>query len=374
LSGDGRFVVFQSGASNLVAGDDDGVVDIFVKDMVSGAVTLVAAPGFPPSADPGISADGRFVAFASSSPDLVDNDTNNCSDVFVKDLFAGGLTRISIGDSGLQGNADSFAPQISGNGRYVTFTSIASNLAAGDTRDSSDAFRKDLVTGELTLISTDRAGQPAGRSFAADVASNGWVVMGSVSSNLVVGDTNNQPDVFLYRSGAVTGGSGAELLRGGASADSMDGGAGRDLLLGGLGDDSLTGGAGDDELAGGPGRDVLVGGGGNDRFVLATPDAGPDTVSDFDPSADTLVVFAAEFGGGLVPGAVLLTPPQTTGNLFVASSDPFATTLNSSSAFLYDTDDGRLWFDPDGSGAQAAVLMATLVSAPAITSSDFLFA
>jgi Tol biopolymer transport system component len=130
LSADGRFVAFQSIASNLVAGDTNGTGDVFVKDLQTGAITRVSTEG---AGSPSISADGRFVAFASNADNLVPGDTNGFTDVFVKDLQTGAITRVSLDAAGAQGNSHSSSPSLSADGRLVAFWSYANNLVAGAT-------------------------------------------------------------------------------------------------------------------------------------------------------------------------------------------------------------------------------------------------
>ncbi len=164
ISADGRFVAFTSFASNLISGDTNGYSDIFVHDRQTGATTRVSvdstgAQGNNVSWYASISADGRFVAFTSYASNLVSGDTNDYSDVFVHDRQTGATTRVSIDSSGAQGNhASSDVPSISADGRFVAFTSFASNLVSGDTNDSSDVFVHDRQTGATTRVSVDSSG------------------------------------------------------------------------------------------------------------------------------------------------------------------------------------------------------------------------
>ncbi|NMG21975.1 calcium-binding protein, partial [Brasilonema bromeliae SPC951] len=143
ISADGRFVAFYSAANNLVAGDTNNSSDIFVRDLLTGTTTRVSVAddgtqGNNNSSNPAISADGRFVAFDSTASNLVAGDTNNTSDIFVRDLLTGTTTRVSVADDGTQGNGFSYTPAISADGRFVAFESSASNLVAGDTNNISD--------------------------------------------------------------------------------------------------------------------------------------------------------------------------------------------------------------------------------------------
>ena len=145
ISADGRYVAFHSDATNLVAGDTNGASDIFVRDRQAGTTTRVSvssaeSQGNDDSYNPSISADGRSVAFQSDASNLVANDTNGTSDIFVRDRQAGTTRRVSISSTGTQGNNNSDAPSISADGRYVAFPSDATNLVANDTNGTSDVF------------------------------------------------------------------------------------------------------------------------------------------------------------------------------------------------------------------------------------------
>ena len=137
ISANGRWIAFQSGANNLVPGDTNIGTDLFVHDQLTGTTTLVnvGPGGAQPNRDidsPRISADGRWVVFHSAASNLVAGDTNNQSDVFVHDLQTGATTRASVGPGGVQGDGDSRFPVISGDGRWVAFFSSSSNLVPND--------------------------------------------------------------------------------------------------------------------------------------------------------------------------------------------------------------------------------------------------
>jgi Tol biopolymer transport system component len=144
ITSNGRYVVFTSTASNLVPNDSNGVDDIFLKDLKTGAITRVSTDvqgnqGNARSYNPYIAANGRYVVFTSTAFNLVPNDTNNVNDVFIKDLKTGAVTRMSANAVGEQGNGRSGTPTITANGRYVAFDSAASNLAPNDT-NNNDVF------------------------------------------------------------------------------------------------------------------------------------------------------------------------------------------------------------------------------------------
>jgi hypothetical protein len=204
ISADGRYVAFQSAATNLVPGDRNGMDDIFVKDLQSGATTRVstdstAVEGNHISESASISGDGRYVTFASSASNLVSGDTNELSDIFVKDRATGSTTRISIGSSAVEGHGPSSVPAISNDGRYVAFQSEASNLVPGDTNVALDIFVHDRVGGVTTRVSTDSSGgQASGASFNPKISGDGrHVAIESDAANLVDGDTNGLRDIFV---------------------------------------------------------------------------------------------------------------------------------------------------------------------------------
>ena len=211
ISANGRYVAFESAASNLVTGDTNGVTDVFVRDLRAGTTRRVSVSGKGLQGNgysdmPTISADGRYVAFESKASDLVSGDTNGKTDVFVRDLVAGTTRRVSVSTSRQQANNDSsvFAtPSISADGRYVAFESAASNLAAGDTNKALDVFVHDLSTGRTTRISVGTSGAQAGGystvSGAPVMSADGrYVAFFSSASNLVTPDTNQATDVFVH--------------------------------------------------------------------------------------------------------------------------------------------------------------------------------
>jgi len=212
VSGNGQFVAFMSNAANLVANDTNGEVDIFVHDRGTGIteranVRTSGKEANRESADPAISADGSTVAFASYATNLVQGDTNGTWDVFVRDRAAGTTTRVSVDSSGAEANGSSRSPALSADGRFVVFTSSASNLVAGDTNGKDDIFVHDRATGSTERVSVDSAGNEGDDdSYRAELSGDGLiVVMESRASNLVAGDTNTTPDIFVHdRSTGIT--------------------------------------------------------------------------------------------------------------------------------------------------------------------------
>lgn len=211
INSNGRFIAFESLATNLVANDTNtNTADVFVRDLVTGTTHLVSinsaetASGNGPSYDPSISDDGRFVAFGSEAGNLVTNDTNNTAgDVFVRDLVAGTTSLISINSAGTgSGNGfGSFTPVISGNGRHVTFTSSASNLTTNDTNGfGPDVFVRDRQTSVTELVSVNDAGTGSGNSdsYAPSISADGrFIAFKSYATDLVTIDNNPYLDVYV---------------------------------------------------------------------------------------------------------------------------------------------------------------------------------
>jgi Tol biopolymer transport system component len=204
ISADGRYVAFDSAATNLVAGDTNGVNDIFVRDRQTGTTTLVSkdsagVQGEGTSYRASISAEGRYVAFHSAATNLVSGDTNGVNDIFVRDRQTGTTTRVSKDSAGMQGDDDSFDPAISAEGRYVTFYSGATDLVSDDTNTATDIFVRDRQTGTTTRVSKNSAGgEVDGSSWAPAISADGrYVTFYSGATNLVAGDTNSNQDVFV---------------------------------------------------------------------------------------------------------------------------------------------------------------------------------
>ncbi len=207
ISANGRYVAFESMATNLVADDTNGLSDVFVRDRATGQTTRVSVdsagnPGTWGSHRPSISADGQLVAFSSWS-ELVAGDLNGASDVFVRDRTAGTTTRVSVDSLGVEGDWISEHPAISGGGRFVAFYSWATNLVIGDTTWFRDVFVHDRTTGATTRVSVDSAGNEAdffsGVETAPTISADGrYVAFDSWATNLVAADTNGASDIFVH--------------------------------------------------------------------------------------------------------------------------------------------------------------------------------
>lgn len=225
ISGDGRYVVFASDSAKLVANDNNFSTDFFVRDRLTNTTRIVsvdsderqaqydsdAANRLSTSGTGGvaISADGRFIAFASNAFNLVPNDTNKQDDIFVRDMVTGTTEIISTNSQGnrTEATGSSTEPDISDDGRYVVFQSISSKLVPDDTNIDFDIFVKDRQTGKTTRVSTDSAGRQGTYTTDADtgvgafspsISGDGrYVAFRSRFNNLVPGDTNGYNDIFV---------------------------------------------------------------------------------------------------------------------------------------------------------------------------------
>ncbi len=226
ISGDGRYVAFTSPAPNLVFGDTNGAEDIFVRDLHQSTTTRVnLSSSVPPlpgleavghSSHPSMSADGRYVAFDSNASNLVAGDTNLAYDVFVHDRWTATTTRVSVASNGTQASGgsmgDSQVPTISADGNAVVFRSGASNLVDRDQNDEEDIFVHNRSSATTTRVSVASDGTEGDRGsgsgnnlrVAALSADGTKVAFRSGATNLVAGDTNGEPDIFLHEPGKTT--------------------------------------------------------------------------------------------------------------------------------------------------------------------------
>jgi len=329
ISGDGRYVVFDSAASNLVPGDNNAVGDIFMKDVLTGATTRLSVSGSGVEAgsvsyDASVSADGRVVSFMSHATNLVPNDTNAVGDVFVRDIQAGTITRVSTTSLGAEAAGSHGDASISPDGRYVAFGSTSTTLVSGDTNAVEDVFVKEISNGTTTRVSTTgQAGvEGNGRSEDPAFSNDGrYIVFASRASNLLSGDTNGQMDVFRkdLQDGSVIR---ASLASDGSQADSQSYYAGissdgRFVVFQSNATNLVSG--DNNALA-----DVFV----NDTYTGDTVrvstdiagiegDAGGDCWSHSPISADGRLVVFASNSSNLVPGGATPSPRQ----IFIRHSD-----------------------------------------------------
>ena len=207
ITPDGRYVVFWSAASNLVTGDGGGKRDVFRRDRHLGTTMRLSggsagwangdSPADPSSDQMAITTDGTSVAFSSTATNL-GPDADSKADVFVRNIGASTTTLVSVADNESIGNAISYQPSITNNGRYVSFTSSASNLVAGDTNASSDVFLRDLIGSTTIRVSlTDADTQAAGASYNGGIDGYGYsIVFSSSASGLASGDANSVSDIY----------------------------------------------------------------------------------------------------------------------------------------------------------------------------------
>jgi Tol biopolymer transport system component len=206
ISDSGRYVAFVSYSADLAPGDTNGVGDIYVRDLVAGTTVRASLSDDDheiagDSRGGVVSNNGRYVTFWSDDSTLVPGDTNGVSDIFVRDLRAGTTQRVSTSTGGVQSDEASDEPDLTANGRYVVFNSGATNLVAGDTNGVFDVFRKDLQTGTTTLVSRRTNGtQGDNNSINPTITPNGKIIAyGSDATNLIAGDTNDQTDLFVTK-------------------------------------------------------------------------------------------------------------------------------------------------------------------------------
>lgn len=205
ISADGQWVAFESGASNLVPSDLNEWPDVFVVELASGQLERISVSssgeeGNGLSRLPSLSADGRYVAFESGASNLVAGDSNQRRDIFVHDRQTGATTRVSVSSAGDQANEDCARPSISGDGRFVAFESRASNLVAGDTNFVSDIFVHDRVTGETTRVSVRTGGGEVEKysRFPVISASGQHIAFQSASFDIAPDTVNGFLDIHLH--------------------------------------------------------------------------------------------------------------------------------------------------------------------------------
>ena len=207
ISGSGRYVVFETNSANLVPGDTNAESDVFVRDRKTGKTERVSVRSNGNQANSwsgyaSISANGRFVSFTSDASNLVQGDTNNVQDLFVHDRRTRRTTRVSVNSRGRQGNDDSSESDISATGRFVLVSSTATNLVRNDLNGYEDLFVHDRMTGTTRLVSVRSNGAQAnaavGNIDPGSISADGrFITFYTEASNLVKDDDNAVADVFV---------------------------------------------------------------------------------------------------------------------------------------------------------------------------------
>ena len=204
INADGRYIAFQSHASNLAPGDTNAKVDIFVYDRDTDRTTRVSVAsdgmqGNHHSVAPFLNGDGRYLAFQSYATNLVEGDTNGHADIFMHDLKTRSTSRVSVASDGTQANSESYFPSVSHDGRYIAFYSLAWNLVLDDANGKSDIFirdRKASVTRRVSLVSDSL--QTGGGSYSPIISANGrFIVFTSLVTNRNEGDGPARTGVFV---------------------------------------------------------------------------------------------------------------------------------------------------------------------------------
>jgi PKD repeat protein/Tol biopolymer transport system component len=207
ISADGRYIVYESNATNLTLDEDNnGVTDVFIYDSQTGETERVSVnsedeEGNGISRNPSVSDDGRFIVFDSQSNNLVDSDNNNVSDIFLRDRLLGETYRVNINDESIEANGSSSIPVISGIGTVIAYSSVASNLVENDNNSVRDIFVRDLISGTTSRVSVSNSGAEGDSTTFSSLgmdASGRYIVFYSEASNLVDSDANLAWDVFIH--------------------------------------------------------------------------------------------------------------------------------------------------------------------------------
>jgi Ca2+-binding RTX toxin-like protein len=275
ISADGRFIAFESAGSNLDENDLNGFPDVFVRDTQANTTLRVSVQNGTASTngadadshEPSISGDGRFVTFSSYASNLSSDDKTG-SNIFVRDTQANTTTLISrqSGTAPMNGADDSStAPSISADGTTVAFESKADNLSSED----NDAVESNVFARQFRALPAGGGAGGGGPGPAQPLKCNGVKVtkQGTNKGETLKGTRKRDVISALGGNDVVKGLRGNDLVCGGKGKDKELGGRGKDKLLGQLGADTLLGGPGRDRLLGGPGRDNLIGGGAVDKLL-----------------------------------------------------------------------------------------------------------
>ncbi len=303
---DGRYVVFDSTATNLVLGDGNSLRDVFVRDTQTNttARVSVAANGAQldgDSFDADITPDGHYVVFASRAQNLIPGLSSSTPQIYRKNLQTGAVDLVSGSEAGIAGSGDSINPSVSADGRFVVFESTSTDFPS-TTITAANVFLKDMVTGKVVKISAGFTGQAAfGGGQDPEISADGrTIAFVSASSNLVQGDTNGRPDVFVASNPFLDATpTNVDLIRTSVSY-TLPEGVEQLVLTGSSGlsgtgnalDNVLTGNAAANVLDGGAGKDTLVGGTGDDIYRVDNPD---DVVQEAPNQGNDRVVAMANY-------------------------------------------------------------------------------
>lgn len=204
LSKDGRFVVFSSLSTNLVSNDSNKAIDVFLYNRLDRSVKRVSVSnkgveGNAVSDSPKISADGRVIVFESDASNLVPGDSNNKRDIFAYDRVTGQIERVSVGLLNSSADDSSHSAQVSGDGRYIAFVSAATNLVSGDDNGYEDVFVYDRENGQIELLSKRSSARLSNdRSWSPAISQDGsTVAFVTAATNLVDNDTNYLDDIYV---------------------------------------------------------------------------------------------------------------------------------------------------------------------------------
>jgi Ca2+-binding RTX toxin-like protein len=257
-------VVFDSRADNLVLDDRNyGPRDIFIKNVQSGKIELISRtsgavkePANGDSERPVWAANANKIVYISAATDLIQNDTNGTKDAFLYDVSGKTTTRVSVKADGTQSNGTTWDAVISPDGTKVVFVSNATDLVAGsDLNNGDDIFLKDLVTGKVTLLSTE-GNEPGETSRFPRFSADGGVIMWQTRIDY---GSDTIEEMFTYViPGPINGTSGNDTKTGTPRPDTINGLGGNDTLIGKGANDLLDGGTGKDTMQGGKRDDTYV--------------------------------------------------------------------------------------------------------------------
>lgn len=283
ISADGRFVVFSS-FQKFIAADTNTDQDIYLWDRVGKTMTLIGDTGSDSAQDPSISASGQFIAFETTAA-LVAGDKNNTTDIYLYDQLSETYRLVSTPDGVKSGDEASSLAEISGDGAYVLFRSVAGDLVAGDTNGRTDIFLYNVDDGSVTRISVDakdgELDEGSTSTTGASISGNGSAVAFATIEKLLLDDGNSVNDIYVsrllddtpepifgsYLADNITGTVENNLIVAYDGDDIISVAGGAYEILGGEGNDDIEGGSGQDIVIGGPGSDVLKGKGGADVYV-----------------------------------------------------------------------------------------------------------